>query len=71
MKSEKIVYIHKGSYIYRHRGESLSRNWTVDWFNESLLIQEERLSMLATLGYPLRAYKKRLYGFVKFLYFRN
>lgn len=58
LKSEKIVYIHKGSYIYRHRGESLSRNWTVDWFNESLLIQEERLSMLATLGYPLRAYKK-------------
>ena len=36
LKSEKIVYIHKGSYIYRHRGESLSRNWTVDWFNESL-----------------------------------
>ena len=58
LKSEKIVYIHKGSYIYRHRGESLSRNWTVDWFNESLLIQEERLSMLATLGYPLKAYKK-------------
>lgn len=49
LKAEKIVYIHKGSYIYRHRGESLSRNWTLDWFNESLLIQEERLSMLATL----------------------
>ena len=50
--------------IYRVREGSLSNTWTDEWIRDAIYIIEERLSLLATLGYPLsehrRAYKMSL-----------
>ena len=50
--------------VYRVREGSLSNTWTDEWIRDAIYIIEERLSLLATLGYPLsehrRAYKMSL-----------
>ena len=62
--SKKVVYVNKSAYIYRVREGSLSNTWTDEWIRDAIYIIEERLSLLATLGYPLsehrRAYKMSL-----------
>ena len=64
LDSEKVVYVNKSAYIYRVREGSLSNTWTDEWIRDAIYIIEERLSLLATLGYPLsehrRAYKMSL-----------
>ena len=51
--AEKIVYIHKGIYSYRIRNNSLSRSWTEKWMNALVDAMSERITLLASLGYPL------------------
>lgn len=51
--AEKIVYIHKGIYSYRIRNNSLSRNWTEKWMHALVDAMSERITLLASLGYPL------------------
>ena len=64
LDSEKVVYVNKSAYINRVREGSLSNTWTDEWIRDAIYIIEERLSLLATLGYPLsehrRAYKMSL-----------
>lgn len=64
LDSKKVVYVNKSAYIYRVREGSLSNTWTDEWIRDAIYIIEERLSLLATLGYPLsehrRAYKMSL-----------
>lgn len=64
LDSEKVVYVNKSAYIYRVREGSLSNTWTDEWIRDAIYIIEERLSLLAMLGYPLsehrRAYKMSL-----------
>lgn len=64
LDSKNIVYVNKSAYIYRVREGSLSNTWTDEWIRDAIYIIEERLSLLATLGYPLsehrRAYKMSL-----------
>ena len=64
LDSKKVVYVNKSAYIYRVREGSLSNTWTDEWSSDAIYIIEERLSLLATLGYPLsehrRAYKMSL-----------
>ena len=62
--SKKVVYVNKSAYIYRVREGSLSNTWSDKWIRDAIYIIEERLSLLASLGYPLsehrRAYKMSL-----------
>ena len=51
--AEKIVYIHKGIYSYRIRNNSLSRTWTEKWMHALVDAMSERITLLASLGYPL------------------
>ena len=51
--AEKIVYIHKGIYSYRIRNNSLSRSWTEKWMHALVDAMSERITLLASLGYPL------------------
>ena len=51
--AEKIVYIHKGIYSYRIRNNSLSRTWTEKWMHALVDSMSERITLLASLGYPL------------------
>ena len=51
--AEKIVYIHKGIYSYRIRNNSLSRTWTEKWMHALVDVMSERITLLASLGYPL------------------
>ena len=51
--AEKIVYIHKGIYSYRIRNNSLSRTWTEKWMHTLVDAMSERITLLASLGYPL------------------
>lgn len=64
LDSKKVVYVNKSAYIYRVREGSLSNTWTDEWIRDAIYIIKERLSLLATLGYPLsehrRAYKMSL-----------
>ena len=64
LDSEKVVYVNKSAYINRVREGSLSNAWTDEGIRDAIYIIEERLSLLATLGYPLsehrRAYKMSL-----------
>ena len=64
LDSKKVVYVNKSAYIYRVREGSLSNTWSDKWIRDAIYIIEERLSLLASLGYPLsehrRAYKMSL-----------
>ena len=51
--AEKIAYIHKGIYSYRIRNNSLSRTWTEKWMHALVDSMSERITLLASLGYPL------------------
>lgn len=51
--TEKIVYIHKGIYSYRIRNNSLSRTWTEKRMHALVDVMSERITLLASLGYPL------------------
>lgn len=51
--AEKIVYIHNGIYSYRIRNNSLSRSWTEKWMHALVDAMSERITLLASLGYPL------------------
>ena len=51
--AEKIVYIHKGIYSYRIRNNSLSRTWKEKWMHALVDAMSERITLLASLGYPL------------------
>ena len=51
--AEKIAYIHKGIYSYRIRNNSLSRTWTEKWMHALVDAMSERITLLASLGYPL------------------
>lgn len=64
LDSKKVVYVNKSAYIYRVREGSLSNTWSDKWIRDAIYIIEERLSLLASLGYTLsehrRAYKMSL-----------
>ena len=51
--AEKIVYIHRGIYSYRIRNNSLYRTWTEKWMHALVDAMSERITLLASLGYPL------------------
>ena len=58
LDSKKVVYVNKSAYIYRVREGSLSNTWSDKWIRDAIYIIEERLSLLASLGYPLSEHRR-------------
>ena len=51
--SEKVIYVNRGIYSYRVRKNSLSKHWTEKWMQALVYAMSERITLLASLGYPL------------------
>ena len=51
--AEKTIYLNKGLYAYRQRERSSSRTWTEKWMHALVDSMSERITLLASLGYPL------------------
>ena len=51
--AEKTIYLNKGLYAYRQREGSSSRIWTEKWMHALVDSMSERITLLASLGYPL------------------
>ena len=51
--AEKTIYLNAGLYAYRQREGSSSRSWTEKWMHALVDEMSERITLLASLGYPL------------------
>ena len=51
--AEKTIYLNAGLYAYRQREGSSSRSWTEKWMHALVDAMSERITLLASLGYPL------------------
>ena len=51
--AERTVYLNKGLYAYRQREGSSSKIWTEKWRHALVDAMSERITLLASLGYPL------------------
>lgn len=51
--AEKTIYLNAGLYAYRQREGSSSRLWTEKWMYALVDAMSERITLLASLGYPL------------------
>ena len=51
--AERTVYLNKGLYAYRQREGSSSKIWTEKWMHALVDAMSERITLLASLGYPL------------------
>ncbi|WP_245167488.1 SP_1767 family glycosyltransferase [Streptococcus cuniculi] len=64
LKASKIAFINQGSYYYSQRSEGLSRSGMLEDIASMISNAEERLALLATLGYDVTehrdSYIKRL-----------
>ena len=49
----KVVYLNKGLYAYRQRSGSITNTWTEKWMHALVDAMSERITLLASLGYPL------------------
>lgn len=62
--AEKTIYLNAGLYAYRQREGSSSRSWTEKWMHALVDAMSERITLLASLGYPLEkhlaVYRKML-----------
>ena len=62
--AEKTIYLNAGLYAYRQREGSSSRSWTEKWMHALVDAMSERITLLASLGYPLdkhlAVYRKKL-----------
>ncbi len=51
--AEKTIYLNAGLYAYRQREGSSSRSWTEKWMHALVDAMSERITLLASMGYPL------------------
>ena len=64
LKASQITFINEGSYYYSQRSEGLSRTRMLDDISSMISNAEERIALLASMGYDLteqiKSYKGRL-----------
>ena len=64
LKAKQVTFINEGSYYYSQRKEGLSRTRMLDDISSMITNAEERIALLAAMGYDLteqiKSYKRRL-----------
>ena len=64
LKAKQVTFINEGSYYYSQRKEGLSRTRMLDDISSMITNAEERIALLAAMGYDLteqiKSYKGRL-----------
>ncbi len=51
--AKSTIYLNAGLYAYRQREGSSSRKWTEKWMQALVDAMSERITLLASMGYPL------------------
>ena len=51
--AKSTIYLNAGLYAYRQREGSSSRKWTEKWMHALVDAMSERITLLASMGYPL------------------